>query len=242
MTDDAPPPPHGPRPAPGDDQLRRRIAREAGRGMARGSDARRATFRAARRVAREWVPADRIPGPAEVREEAHRQLDPAGAIARLTGDRFDALAAMVAVLATVRQSPERHPEGDALEHSLQVFDLVHRERPYDEELLTAALVHDLGKAIDRRNAVAATLAAIDAVVSPRTRWLVESLPAALAYHDGTLGQRARRRLEGHPDFLDALLLAEADRRGRVRGYDTPSLDDAIAVLRALDRDDEPPRA
>jgi hypothetical protein len=220
--------------SPNQDPLRRRIAREAGRGVAGGSDARRAVFRAARRVAGEWVPADQLPGPAEVREEAHRRIDPAGSLAHLTGDRFDTLAAMVAVLATVKQNPDRHPEGDALEHTLQVFDLVQQERPYDEELLTAALVHDLGRAIDRRNAVAATLEAVGNFITPRTRWLVESLPAARAYDDGTLGHRARRRLEAHPDFLDVLLLAEADRRGRARGYDTPSLDAAIAALRGLE--------
>lgn len=222
---------------PADDPLRRRIAREAGRGMVRGSDARRATFRAARRVARDWVPEDQIPAASEVGEEALRRIDPAASLAHLTGDRFDALAAMVAVLATVKQSPERHPEGDCLEHSLQVFDLVRQEQPYDEELLTAALVHDVGRAIDRRDSVAATLAAVGDLVTPRTRWLIESLPVARAYSEKILGHRARRRLEAHPDFLDALLLAEADRRGRVKGYDTPSLDDAVAVLRDLDAND-----
>jgi hypothetical protein len=219
---------------PADDRLRRRIAREAGRGVVRGSDARRATFRAARRVNRDWVPEDQIPAPAEVGDEALRRIDPAASLAHLTGDRFDALAALVAVLATVKQSPERHPEGDCLEHSLQVFDLVRQERPYDEEMLTAALVHDVGRAIDRRNSVAATLAAVNDLVTPRTRWLIEALPVARAYADETLGHRARRRLESHPDFLDALLLAEADRRGRVKGYETPSLEEAVAVLRDLD--------
>jgi hypothetical protein len=218
------------------DRLRRRITAEAARRVTRGSDARRAVFRAARRVAGEWVPDDELPDRAEIRSEVHRRLDATGSLAHLTGDRFDALAALVAVLATVRQNPERHPEGDALEHALQVFDLVHRERPFDEELLTAALVHDVGLAIDRRDPVAAGSDALGDLVTPRTRWLVESLPAAHAYADGTLGHRARKRLEAHPDFLDVLLLAEADRRGRVRGYATPTLEEAVAVLRQLEAD------
>ena len=215
-------------------RLRQRITGEAARGVTAGSDTRRSTFRAARRVAGEWVPADELPAPAEVRGEVHRRLDPTGSLAHLAGDRFDTLAAIVAVLATVRQNPARHPEGDALEHSLQVFDIVHRQRPFDEELLTAALVHDAGLAIDRRAAVPATLAAIGDLVTPRTAWLIESLPAAAAYADGTLGYRARKRLEAHPDFLDVLLLAEADRQGRVSGYATPTLEAAVAVLRELD--------
>ena len=52
--------------------------------------------------------------------------------------------------------------------------------------------------------------------------------------DNTLGHRARKRLEAHPDFLDALLLAEADRGGG-SGDPPPSLEQAMAVLRALDR-------
>ena len=146
------------------------------------------------------------------------------------------IAAAVAVLATVRQHPARCPEGDVLEHSLQVFDLVHQEQPFDEELLTAALVHDLGRAIDRADPVASGLEALGDLITPRTRWLVETLPAAREHGDQTLGHRARRRLEAHPDFLDALLLAEADRRAHQRGYPAPSLDEAVAILRALEDD------
>ncbi len=240
--------PAGPQPGRAEDaaaaRLRRRITGEAARGVTRGTDARRAVFRAARRVARDWVPAEQLPASEEVRDEVHRRIDATGSLAHLLGDRFDALAACVTVLATVRQDPARHPEGDALEHSLQVFGLVLEERPFDEELLTAALVHDVGLALDRRNPVAATLETLGDLVTPRTRWLVESLPAAQAYAAGTLGHRARKRLEAHDDFLDVLLLAEADRRGRQRGLAAPSLDEALAILRDLAADDEtsPPDA
>ena len=218
------------------DRLRQRIAEEAARGVSRGSDAKRATFRAARRVARGWVPDDRLPEPREVCDKVRRELDATAALRPLVGDRFDALAAEVAVLAMVKQDRQKCPEGDALEHSLQVFDLVHRERPFDEELLTAALVHDVGRAIDRAAAVAATLEAVGDLVTDRTKWLVEMLPAARGHVEQTLGHRARKRLEAHPDFLDVLLLAEADRRAHQRGYPAPTLDDAIATLRALEGD------
>lgn len=219
------------------DGLRRRIARVAARGMTQGSDSRRAVFRAARRVAGGWVPADRLPSAEEVRGEVHRRLDPSGSLRHLAGDRFDAIGAVMAVLATVRQDPARCPEGDALEHSLQVFDIVHRERPFDEELLTAALVHDVGLAIDRDHPVAAAIEAVGDLITPRTKWLVESLEAARGHVGRTLGHRARRRLESHPDFLDVLLLAEADLRAHVRGYPAPTLDEAIGILRELDGED-----
>ncbi len=219
------------------DRLRQRIAEEAARGVGRGSDARRATFRAARRVARGWVPDDRLPDAEEVCDGVRRELDATASLRPLVGDRFDAIASVVSILVTVRQDPVRCPEGDALEHSLQVFDLVHQERPFDEELLTAALVHDVGRAIDRSDPVAATLVALDDLITPRTKWLVESLPAARGHVEQTLGHRARKRLEAHPDGLDAILLAEADRRGHQRGYPAPSLDEAIAILRAIEADD-----
>jgi hypothetical protein len=215
-------------------RLRHRIAGEAARGVTAGSDSRRAVYRAARRVARDWVPEDQLPHDDQVRAEVHRRLDATGSLAHLVGDRFDALAACVAVLATVRANSARPAEGDLLDHSLEVFDRVHRERPFDEELLTAALVHDVGLAIDRRAPVAATLEAIGDLVTPRTRWLVESLPVARAYADKTLGHRARKRLEAHPDFLDALLLAEAECGGGSSGDPPPSLEQAVAVLRTLD--------
>jgi hypothetical protein len=182
------------------------------------------------------VPDDSLPKAAEVTGAVSRGLDRAGVPGG--GDRFDRIAALVGLLATVRQDPAKHPEGDALEHALQVFDLVRDERPFDEELLTAALVHDVGQTLDRGEPVAAGLEALGDLVTPRTRWLVESLAAARAHRDGSLGHRARRRLESHPDFEAVELLADADRRGRVRGYDAPSLEEAIAILRALEDDDD----
>ena len=59
------------------------------------------------------------------------------------------------------QPPKTHPEGDVLYHSLQVFELARQALPYDEDFLLAALLHDVGKAIDRREHVAAALEALE---------------------------------------------------------------------------------
>jgi hypothetical protein len=216
------------------DKLRQRIAAEAARSVTGGSDARRAVFRAARRVARSWVPDDRLPGHDEVRREVQQRIDPDSSVAHLSGDRFAAIGALVGTLVTVRQHPATHPEGDLLEHTLQVFGRVHAERPYDEELLTAALVHDLGRTIDRSDPAAAAVEALGDLITPRTRWFIETLEAARDYASHTLGHRARARLEAHPDFEDVLVLAEADRLAHVRGGEAPSLDEAIEILRRLD--------
>jgi len=227
---------------PPPDKLRLRIAGEAGRMLAdRGGDSRRAGFRAARRVGRGWVPPQHLPGHDEIRRETERALvkgsDAPAGTPGLPGDRFDRIAELVRVLGTVKRDPVKYPEGDALEHSLQVFARVSAECPWDEELLTAALVHDIGLAIDRSAAITVALEELGDLVTARTRWLVEMLPQAAALHAGTLGARARHRLGEHPDYDSLRLLESADRRGHVRGGEAPTLEEAIEMLRGLDNDD-----
>jgi hypothetical protein len=71
------------------------------------------------------------------------------------------------------------------------------------------------------------------LVTPRTEWLIEMRNTATAYSDGTLGHRARHRLVAHADFDDVMLLAEAVRAEEIGEIDHMSLDEAVAVLRAL---------
>jgi hypothetical protein len=138
-------------------------------------------------------------------------------------------------LERVKESPVYHPEGDALYHSLQVFDLAREELPYDEEFLSAALLHDVGKAIDPRDHTMAGLEALEGFITARTAWLIEHHMEAQEYLNGALGARSRRRLEASPDFEEVLLLAECDRDGRRVGVPAPELDEALAYLRELSR-------
>ena len=142
---------------------------------------------------------------------------------------------MLLPLETVKQSREYHPEGDVLYHSLQVYELSRDELPYDEEFQLAALLHDVGKAIDPHDHVAAALEALADVITPRTAWLIEHHMEAHALVEGTLGVRARRRLEESPDFDELVSLSRCDRAGRVPGAQVPDLDDALDQLRELAR-------
>src|SRR5262249_61341053 len=62
-------------------------------------------------------------------------------------DRFAIYRMRLVPLESVKQNPKDHPEGDALYHSLQAFQLARERRPYDEGFLLAALLHDVGKAL-----------------------------------------------------------------------------------------------
>ena len=138
-------------------------------------------------------------------------------------------------LENVKENVAYHPEGDALYHSLQVFELARRELPYDEEFLVAALLHDVGKAIDRGDHVTSGLEALAGHITPRSAWLIEHHMEGQRLLDGTLGARARRRLESSDDFEELKLLVRCDRNGRTPGGQTPELAEAIEYLRELSR-------
>lgn len=138
-------------------------------------------------------------------------------------------------LENVRQRPDRHPEGDALYHSLQVFDHARDALPYDEEFLTAALLHDVGKAIDASDHTAAGLEALGGFVTERSAWLIEHHMAAHAIHDGTIGRRRHRRLREHESYTELVLLGDCDRAGRMPGAEAPELEQALDYLRELRR-------
>lgn len=100
-------------------------------------------------------------------------------------------------------------------------------------MLTAALLVDAGRIINRRNATQAILQAANGLVTSRTAWLVEARDVATAYTNGTLGHRARHRLTVHADSDHAMLLSEATRANQQEDVGTLSLDDAIERLRSL---------
>jgi predicted HD phosphohydrolase len=122
-----------------------------------------------------------------------------------------------------------------LYHSLQVFDHARDEMAYDEEFLTAALLHDVGKAIDPADHVAAGLDALNGFITARTAWLIEHHMLAHQLADRTLGARARRRLEQSEHFDDLMLLGQCDRAGRQAGVEAPELEEALDYLRELGR-------
>jgi hypothetical protein len=150
-------------------------------------------------------------------------------------DPYPVFRMLLAPLENVQGSAVYHPEGDVLYHSLQVFELARDRAPYDEEFLLAALLHDVGKGLDRSHHVEAALQALDGLITERTRFLIEHHMHAHDYRAGKLGARLRRELESSPDFEELMLLHECDVGGRVSGALVCTLDEALDYLRDLER-------
>ena len=150
-------------------------------------------------------------------------------------DPYQMFRLLLLPLENVKQSPKYHPEGDVLYHSLQVFELARDTRPYDEEFLLAALLHDVGKGLDPADHVGAALSALDGLITERTRFLIANHMLALEYKAGTLGAKARRELESSEDFEDLMLLRDLDNQGRVPGAIVGTVDEALDFLRDLER-------
>ncbi len=150
-------------------------------------------------------------------------------------DPYPLFRMLLLPLENVQGSPVYHPEGDVLYHSLQVFELARDRRPYDEEFLLAALLHDVGKGLDRGNHVEAALQALDGLITERTRFFIEHHMHAHDHRAGKLGARLRRELESSPDFEELMLLHECDVGGRVPGAFVGTVDEALDFLRELER-------
>jgi len=118
------------------------------------------------------------------------------------------LLSLLEELQYVEQSPRFHPEGDALYHSIQVYQSAMLETS-DPELLAAALLHDVGKAIDYPQHDQAGADAIEGLLSPRITWLVR-------HHLDLLirPQKTRRFLSGTKQLAELEKLRRWDLAGR----------------------------
>lgn len=248
-----------------DDRVRRQIAREAARRMVHAltskgevADLSRLTepeFYAAKRKAAAVLghavrPGD-LPSDSEVREEAVRLSDSPDEIededeepepveiARMSDhiDRFAIYKMRLEPLSGVKQNPKWHPEGDALYHSLQVFERAREVRPFDEEFLTAALLHDVGKAIEPHDHVRAGLTALSGTLTPRTTWLVEHHMDLLGRNEKPISPRIKAEIEASEHFDDLVLLRDCDEAGREIGVPVPTVEEALAYLRGLEAED-----
>lgn len=173
-----------------------------------------------------------------LREYPGLDLEADQAARDIQDDPYSVFRRLLLPLEEVRQSPVHHPEGDVLYHLLQVFELARDQRPYDVEFLQAALLHDVGKGIDRSEHVGAALSVLEGLITERTAFLIEHHMHALDLKAGKLGAKLRQQLEASEDFEELMLLRELDSKGRVPGITVGTLDEALDYLRELERTNE----
>jgi len=227
------------------DRLRREICFEAARLLSARKETNftHAKWRAARALTRSHIPPEALPTDFEIRQSLQQLVAP-DSDAKAVGDpdessrRFHYFLSLLLPLDRVRQDRNSHPEGDVLYHSLQVFELARQRRPWDEDFLLAALLHDVGKGIDPMDHIGAGLAVLGDHVSDRTKWLIENHGLAQRLLNGTGGARARRRLTNAEDGEALDLLASCDREGRLPGRVVCSAEEAVAYIRQLEEENE----
>ncbi len=147
-----------------------------------------------------------------------------GVSAPLSESMKDELLSLLLALDGVRQNPRYHPEGDALYHSLQAFELA-RSSTDDRALWGAALFHDVGKAIQSEDHDEVGADLLEGLVSPRIVWLVR-------HHLDLLHEPAltKRRLRGSRALYELQLLRRFDVGGRSKTKSVCSPESALSML------------
>ena len=143
-----------------------------------------------------------------------RNFDTMGIINYFDKEYMNPLFEILEKCKGVEQEERYHPEGDVLTHSLQVFQLACRESN-DLDLILAALLHDVGKSVDRLEHTKKTLDLVDEQVSMKTLWLIKNHMRVWAYLKGEMKRLGKcQELIEHPWFPELVQLARWDQMGR----------------------------
>ncbi len=106
----------------------------------------------------------------------------------------------------VEQNLTWHPEGDAFVHTMQVVHHALRESE-DFDLILAALLHDVGKAIHSYGHDNYGATFLEGFVSEKTVWLVRNHMRIYTFLNGEMKRPGKAiRLHNHRWFLDLVLL------------------------------------
>jgi predicted HD phosphohydrolase len=125
---------------------------------------------------------------------------------------------------------------DRFQHSLQSATRAHRDGA-DEEMVVAALLHDIGDTISPENHSELAASVLQPYVSARTHWIIKhhGLFQGYYYFHHLGGDRnARERYRGHPLFEPcADFCAKYDQNSFDPDYDTMPLDAFEPALRRI---------
>ena len=124
----------------------------------------------------------------------------------------------------VEQNPIYHPEGNALYHSLQVFQLS-LKLSNEPDIWAAALFHDIGKAIDGPTHAEVGAELLVGVFNENIRWLIRHHLDLLVHPAKT-----KRKLHASVKLKQLTLLRDLDLKGRDPYCDVCSPEFAVAHI------------
>ena len=131
-----------------------------------------------------------------------------------TKELMEPLFALLENCRGVEQMEEHHPEGDVFVHSLQCYWWACRETN-DTDLILAALLHDVGKAVIGKGHEKESVELIREYVSAKTCWLVEQHMRVWAYIQGEMRKLSKcKYLAEHPWLPELIQLARFDKLAR----------------------------
>ncbi|MSP84155.1 MAG: HD domain-containing protein [Alphaproteobacteria bacterium] len=125
---------------------------------------------------------------------------------------------------------------DRLTHSLQSATLAHRDGQ-DEEIVIAALLHDVGDTLAPWNHAEVSAAILKPYVSEATHWIVGKHALFQTYyynHHFGRDRNARDRFRGHPHYQQTIDFCEKyDQNAFDPNYDTMPLSAFAPMVRRL---------
>ena len=114
----------------------------------------------------------------------------------------------------VVQVPEYHPEGDVLNHSLQSIQIAFRETN-DIDLILAALLHDIGKAVESHGHEQIGCEMLEGFASEKTLFLIKHHMRIWTYINGEMKKLSSCTFLAQHCWLPELVqLARFDKRAR----------------------------
>jgi len=123
---------------------------------------------------------------------------------------FEALEAC----ANVKQHPVWHPEGSVLAHSMQIFKWACRESD-DHDLVVAALLHDVGKAVNPLGHAEIGVEILGDTISEKTAWLIRNHMRFWDFVEGNMKRLKKvHELRDHMWLPELVMLARWDKLGR----------------------------
>jgi len=127
---------------------------------------------------------------------------------------FDKLLNILETLKGIEIREDYHPEKDAFFHSLQIVYNAMRESK-DIELILAAMMHDVGKAISKHDHEKVAVEILQGLLTDKSLWLIENHMRVWYFVEGKMIRLQKiNDLVSNEWFSDLVFLARWDKMSR----------------------------